>query len=227
MAGGGGRYKEGLPGEMKLRGRRWWRRGLKGATGLAERSHGYAGLVGGGVGPERRKERGGQPDKQNPCCFISARLARHRPFIRARFRPTLAATPARCVMDSYHSFVDVPRRTGLSTQYFSSLLINGVEEYVVMAPNGIDSLKRRVLFFSLAEWTHFTGWLVVVRDVEEIRGALYSFNILFIQNISIQSYNLEKWKDICESLIYIRLLYKFLVASLCYFNKCVFVKNHV
>ena len=26
-----------------------------------------------------RKERGGQPDKQNPCCFISARLARHRP----------------------------------------------------------------------------------------------------------------------------------------------------
>ena len=28
-----------------------------------------------------RKERGGQPDKQNPCCFISARLASHRPFM--------------------------------------------------------------------------------------------------------------------------------------------------
>lgn len=76
------------------------KKGLKGATGLAERSHGYAGPAGRGPGPERRKERGGQPDKQNPCCFISARLARHRPFIRARFRPT----PARCVMDPYHSF---------------------------------------------------------------------------------------------------------------------------
>lgn len=82
----------------------------------------------GGRGLERRKERGGQPDKQNPCCFISARLARHRPFIRARFRPMLAATPVRCVMDPYHSFVDVPRRTGLSTQYFSSLLINDTAE---------------------------------------------------------------------------------------------------
>lgn len=41
---------------------------------------------------ERWKERGGQPDKQNPCCFISARLARHRPFIHASFRPTLTAT---------------------------------------------------------------------------------------------------------------------------------------
>lgn len=29
MAGGGGRYKEGLPGEMELRGRRWWRRGWR------------------------------------------------------------------------------------------------------------------------------------------------------------------------------------------------------
>lgn len=30
MTGGGGcRYKEGLPGEMELRGRRWWRRGWR------------------------------------------------------------------------------------------------------------------------------------------------------------------------------------------------------
>lgn len=38
---------------------------------------------------------------------------------------------------------------------------------------------------------NFAGWLVVMRDVEEVRGALYSFNILFIRNISIQNYNLE------------------------------------
>lgn len=29
MSGGGGWYKEGLPGEMELRGRRWWRRGWR------------------------------------------------------------------------------------------------------------------------------------------------------------------------------------------------------
>lgn len=98
---------------------------------------------------ERRKERGGQPDKQNPCCFISARLARHRPFIRARFRPTLAATP----MDPPLSLsVDVPRRTGLSTRYFSSSLINGIAASRRMHRNGIEMglivSDTRVLFFS-------------------------------------------------------------------------------
>lgn len=125
MAGGGGWYKEGVAGRDGATWEEVMKKGLKGATGLAEQSHGYAGLAG---GPEWRKERGGQPDKQNPCCFISARLARHRPFIRARFRPTLAVTPARCVMDPYHSFADVPRRTWFSAQYFSSLLINGTAE---------------------------------------------------------------------------------------------------
>lgn len=73
---------------------------------------------------ERRKERGGQPDKQNPCCFISARLARHRPFIRARFRPMLATPMDPPLPPRRRS----PRRTGLSTRYFSSSLINGTVE---------------------------------------------------------------------------------------------------
>lgn len=68
--------------------RRWWGvvRGSQKRSEVGGRWRGRERL-------ERRKERGGQPDKQNPCCFISARLARHRPFIRARFRSTLAATP--------------------------------------------------------------------------------------------------------------------------------------
>lgn len=80
---GGGRAKGG---------RREWRgmeleveqKGLKGAARFIQRGLQPAGVKWG-------KERGGQPDKQNPCCFISARLARHRPFIRARFRPTLGS----------------------------------------------------------------------------------------------------------------------------------------
>lgn len=90
-ARGGGRRKEGLPREPESGKRRWWRV-LRGSQNGAVREVGGK-RRGGRERLERRKERGGQPDKQNPCCFISARLARHRPFIRARFRPTLAATP--------------------------------------------------------------------------------------------------------------------------------------
>lgn len=117
------------------------KKGLKSATGLADRCRRGTRGVRGVEGLERRKERGGQPDKQNPCCFISARLARHRPFLRACFRPTLAATPARWTRAT--SLVDVPRRTGLSVQYFSSSLINGTAESKdASCRNGIDSLRH-------------------------------------------------------------------------------------
>lgn len=131
------------------------KKGLKGAARFIQRGLQPAGVNWG-------KERGGQPDKQNPCCFISARLARHRPFIRARFRPALGSfipflldrlpSPPESLLNASSSSV-------LSVRYFSSSLINGtdaslagsrpVEGYVGM---GFDesSHPKSVAILSLA-----------------------------------------------------------------------------
>lgn len=84
--GGGGRKRrsEGRPKGCRRMEFEVEKKGLKGAARFIQRGLQPAGVNWG-------KERGGQPDKQNPCCFISARLARHRPFIRARFRPALGS----------------------------------------------------------------------------------------------------------------------------------------
>lgn len=100
-------------------------KGLKGAARFIQRGLQPAGVNWG-------KERGGQPDKQNPCCFISARLARHRPFIRARFRPALGSfIPFLLDRLRLHlplppeSLLNASSSSVLSVRYFSSSLING------------------------------------------------------------------------------------------------------
>lgn len=99
------------------------KKGLKGAARFIQRGLQPAGVNWG-------KERGGQPDKQNPCCFISARLARHRPFIRARFRPALGSFIP-FLLDRLpfppESLLNASSSSVLSVRYFSSSLINGTD----------------------------------------------------------------------------------------------------
>lgn len=124
-------------------------KGLKGAARFIQRGLEPAGVNWG-------KERGGQPDKQNPCCFISARLARHRPFIRASFRPALGSFipfPPRLV--SLPRNPSMLRRVVLSVRYFSSSLINGT---VASLAGGLSRPVEGYVRMAFDESRHPKSW---------------------------------------------------------------------
>lgn len=105
------------------------KKGLKGATGLAERNRGSQGLAGGGQGLNGgRKGVDSRTNKTLAASFLPVWPDTDPLYARASvLRPP--PTPASCAVDPHRSPVNVsPRRTGLSARYLSSSLINGTVE---------------------------------------------------------------------------------------------------